>query len=185
MQHSALALHRLFFAILPPPQTARQIDQESIRLGGDAKRVATDRLHVTLDILNDYPALPAGLVDRMRAAGASVAAARFRMTLDRVRGSNSSVALRPEHRIAALMLLQKRIDGALRRAGLTPRENFRFSPHMTLFYRTAPPFSATIRGFAWAVEDFVLIRSHVGRTRYDILDRWRLCGDAPDQYELF
>jgi len=49
-----------------------------------------------------------------------------------------------------------------------------FTPHMTLLYDTKRIVEQSVEPIEWTVHEFVLIHSHVGQHRYDILGRWRL-----------
>jgi 2'-5' RNA ligase len=72
----------------------------------------------------------------------------------------------------------------MRTRGIGERRDYRFSPHMTLAYRDGQPSSETIPAFGWAVDELVLINSHVGRTHHKILGRWKLRDADEAQYRL-
>lgn len=185
MKPDAILLHRLFLGIRPPAIIARQIDHESVRRGGDEKRVRSDHQHLTLWILNDHPDFPERVAKRLIEAGSRIAADPFCLVLDRVVGSNSSVALRSGHTNRALAQLHRQIDAIMHRAGVMSREGYRFSPHLTLFYRHGQPFREAIRAYNWNVEEVVLIHSLVGRKQHNVLGRWPLSGASNDQLSLF
>lgn len=86
--------HRPFFAILPPPTVARQVAQSAIWIGREGANVDPDRLHVTMDILDDFEVFPRDIAARLIAAGDTVAAAPCIVELDQIKGSATSVALR-------------------------------------------------------------------------------------------
>ncbi len=176
-------LYRLFFALKPHPLVARQTDHFAERLASGAHRVRTDHQHMTLAITNDHADYPYEQVKALLRVGSAIAADPFDLQLHRLRGTNRSVALRPERTVAPLGQLQKQLQAGMAAHRAPLRRDWRFNPHQTLLYRDGAPFEERIDGFAWDVEAFVLICSHVGRTRHDILGKWPLRGSA--QYRLF
>ena len=147
--------------------------------------LAADRLHVTIDIIDDHADLPRGLVDALVSAGDAVAGAPFDMAFDLAVGSQKSVALRPRRRNPGFEALRDRIAAARDLAGVPARQDYRFGAHMTLGYRQGAPFKQGIVPVGWTAQEFVLVHSHVGRTRHDVLARWSL-EPAPDpQLALF
>ncbi len=165
-------LHRLFFALRPPAAAAAYIRRCHGGLGLAA------RLHVTLNILDDWPYHPAALVDRMLGIGGAVAAAPFRIVFDQLSGSRHAVVLRPSESVPALDRFQRQLAGTMAAAGVTARQGARFSPHLTLRYRGGPPFCEAADAVSWLVEEFVLIESLVGWSRHVVHGRWALEGRA-------
>jgi 2'-5' RNA ligase len=51
--------------------------------------------------------------------------------------------------------------------------NANFRPHVTLLY-DRPVEDEPIDPVSWRVKEVVLVRSHVGKTKYDWLGRWEL-----------
>ncbi|WP_182911914.1 2'-5' RNA ligase family protein [Sphingomonas cavernae] len=182
MKHSPIVLHRLLFAVRPPLTLARQIEQSAIWFRPGATRVRADNLHITLEIFEDHPTFPERLAEVLMEAGKAVAAEPVEIVLDQVSGSKRSVALRPRRRIPALDQLYKAIALEVKRAGLTPRPDYSFSPHVTVLYRDGAPFTQAIDPIRWTADELVLVHSLVGRTRHDVLGRWRLRGSR--QYAL-
>jgi len=178
--------HRLFFALVPPPLVARRVAHwADHRFGPHAACVRADRLHVTLDILEDVAAFPRETVERLVEAAATVASDPFVIELDQVNGGGGVVALRPRLKNAALHDLAARIADARENAGIAPRNGYRFSPHVTLVYRESSPFNEVVTPFAWEVKEFVLVHSLLGRAHHIPLGSWPLCGTDPDQFDLF
>jgi 2'-5' RNA ligase len=184
MKHELIPLNRLFFAIRPSSVGTGHIDRELGRWTVGARNILPERRHVTLAILDDYPVLPKGLIEAMCEVGASIVAERFPITFVRIVGSHRSLALRPEGQDQRLVQLRKKILSAMRTRGIGERRDYRFSPHMTLAYRDGQPSSETIPAFGWAVDELVLINSHVGRTHHKILGRWKLRDADEAQYRL-
>lgn len=131
-------------------------------------------LHVTLNILGDWPVQSWPLVEAMRRIGDEIAVAPFRVVFDQLSGSGRSVVLRPSERIAALHDFQQLLAARLARAGIETRPGFRFSPHISIVHRGRPPFVMPADPVSWRVEEFVLIESVVGWTEHHIHGRWRL-----------
>jgi RNA 2',3'-cyclic 3'-phosphodiesterase len=185
MRHDkrAAALYRLFFALKPPVTVARQTDHLAEKLGGGERRIRLEHQHMTLAVTADYVEYPYAVIKALLRAGTGVEAEPFDMRLDQLSFSNRSVALRPSRSVPLLNQLQRSIADAMWRAGVALRPGWSFSPHQTLFYRDGPPSQQSIDGFSWSLDRFVLVCSHVGRTRHDILGTWTLKGDG--QYELF
>ena len=182
---SAPISHRLFFAIRPPLRLARRIANAASWFDSRGQALAAERLHVTIDIVDDHADLPRGLVDTLVSAGDAVAAVPFDMAFDLAVGSRRSVALRPRRRNPGVEALRDRIAAARDRAGISPRHEYRFGAHMTLGYRQGAPFTQGIVPLGWTADEFVLIHSHVGRTRHDVLARWPLASAADPQLALF
>ena len=166
--------HRLFVAILPPGEVATIIGEQRRAFGVTRSPVSDARLHITIGISDDHDALPGELIDAATRAGEALVAAPFRVVLDQAVGSAGSVALRPSEPLPRLITLQEQLAARMAEVGFAQRPGWRFNPHVTLGYRKGEPFTEQILPISWIVTDFVLIHSHVGRTRHDILARWPL-----------
>ncbi len=176
--------HRAFFAFRPGPQVRVQIGNMIEEIAPGLPHVANDRLHSTLGITNDFTALPASLVDELRAIGDGISADPFDVTVNRLSGSADSVALRPSRANPDWRELQVPIEEKMRRAGVL-RDNWRFSQHITLYYRSGAPFSRIIGGYDWPVDELLLIHSEVGAGKHRVLARWPLRGRDDPQFKLF
>ncbi|MEG3161942.1 2'-5' RNA ligase family protein [Sphingomonas sp. LB2R24] len=185
MFHRPIARHRLFFAIRPPLPLARQITAAAVWFETDGDKLRPEHLHVTIDILDDHDRVSTALERDLKAIGDAVEAAPFALQFDTAVGSERSIALRSRHKNASLAALHQRIAVARESAGLSQRKGYQFSPHMTLGYRDGAPFTQTIAPIGWAADAFVLVHSHVGRTRHDVIGRWLLNGDDDRQLTLF
>lgn len=183
MQVRTRSLYRLFFALKPPPVVTRQIDHFAAGIDPGAARIRPDHQHVTLGITTDWPDYPYERIKALRRAAAGIMAEPFDLLLDRLSQSGRSAALRPSHSIAGLKLLQGQVADAMRRADVIPRPGWSFSPHQTLFYRDGSPSQQPIDGFGWWVDELVLICSHVGHSRHELIGNWPLRGSG--QFELF
>lgn len=184
MFHQPPTLHRLFFALLPPPVLARQVAAAAGWFDADGRALPAERLHVALFVLDDLPDRPRGLVAALQAIGRSVDCGPVAVTLDRASGSRRSVALRPAHRHPDLHRLQGDLADAARARRIAMREGYEFAPHMTLGYREGEPFNQPVRPVGWLADELVLIDSHPGRTRHEVLGRWPLVARADAQLTL-
>jgi len=169
---------RLFFALLPDPETREGLYKASraaiADLGG--RPIPPDQFHVTLAFLGGVPPV---LEERViaRAAGSAdeVQSAPFTFELDEMGfWPNSQVvwygcSQRPEALRGLAMELRRRLQVA----GLPPAPG-KFMPHVTLarWVRKAGPFEPA-RRIVWKVRDFALIRSETlpSGVRYTPLSR--------------
>jgi len=168
---SRLICHRLFFALLPPPSSACEIERLSWKLGW-GRRVRTEHFHVTLVVTEDHEAPPIRLADRMMRIAGELILPPFLM--DQLASSKRSLALRPHDKLWRLLLLQRQLERALALSGIRRRVGWRFSPHLTLLYRQGPPLFCPVPPITWWADELVLVHSHVGLTRHEILGRWPL-----------
>lgn len=178
--------NRFFFALRPPREVARRIVLEAERWAPDGHRQPIDRLHSTIGILDDRPSVDDGLVAALVSVGNAIAVDPFPCLFDRIVGGRGVVTLRPSQRNGALAALFQQISEGMRGAGIGLRQDYRFSPHVTLARRTGgEPFSEHIQGHGWLVEDVVLIHSLLGRTEHRELARWPLVRGSGRQLSLF
>ncbi|MEG3084216.1 2'-5' RNA ligase family protein [Sphingomonas sp. PB2P12] len=185
MFHRPLARHRLFFALRPPLPLARQITAAASWFETDGDKLRPEHLHVTIDILDDQDRVSTVLERDLKAIGDAVEAAPFALQFDTAVGTDRSIALRPRRKNDSFAALYRRIAVAREAAGLRARAGFRSSPHMTLGYRAGTPFTQAIAPIGWTADAFVLVHSHVGRTRHDVIGRWMLSGVDDRQLALF
>lgn len=171
-------LHRLFFAIKPAMHAIPAIEAAR-RTYCAGRPVRGEHLHVTMEIFDDQIGLPEMLVDRLIGIGNDIDMPGFLLSMGRVVGTTRSVALRPNGRSTGLALLQRAIRERVTDAGLAPRAGWTFNPHMTLGYRDEAAFARAIDPILWQVEELVLIHSHVGETRHDVIGRWELAPELP------
>jgi 2'-5' RNA ligase len=174
-------VHRLFVAIEPPPHVR---DVLLAAMGGiaGARWQRDDQFHLTLRFI--------GEVDRHQAQDVAAALAQVRGpafdlalgpagVFDR-RGRVDSLwaGVTPADEVAALA---RRIDTALRRAGVPP-ETRAFVPHITLarFGRDAGPIGGfldrTLPAARFRVDGFTLYESRLGHdgAAYDPIERYSL-----------
>jgi 2'-5' RNA ligase len=174
---------RLFFAIFPDADAAARIAKLAERLRGKGglkgKPLATERFHVTLHHLGDYIRLPQDIVAAAREAAAAVTAPPFDVLFDYAvsfvgRPRNRPFVLRGGDGVAALMAFQQSLGLAMRKAGLGRWVDQRFTPHVTLLYDDRFVDEQRIEPIGWAVHEFVLVHSLLGRSEHIPLERWPL-----------
>ncbi len=171
-------LDRLFFAIKPAPFAIPRIAAMR-RANCPDQPMRDEHLHVTMEIFADRVGVPQSFADTLIAIGDDIDMPGFLLPLGRLVGTTRSVALRPKGRSTGLALLQRAIRLRVLDAGLEVREGWSFNPHMTLGYRDAAPFARSIDTIEWQVDELVLVHSHVGKTRHDIIRRWPLAPELP------
>ncbi len=181
------AEHRLFFAAMPDPDAAARMAEIAgglrVEMHVKARRLRTERLHITLHHLGDFARVPEVIVARACAAATSLDLPPFAVTLDRISSFNG----RPGHHplvltgsagLDALIGFQQGLGDALRGAGLRV-SRARFTPPLTLLYDESRFAPRAIEPINWTVREFVLIHSWLGKTHYDVKGRWPLRGSGP------
>ena len=136
-----------------------------------------DRMHVSLNAVGKYADFPEDIVFAVSAAMATVKAAPFEVTFDRVMhvASANAVVLGNAVRSEEIMDLHVQLAKEMWAVGLTFSYNPRFMPHMTLLVDAAPVAEhRLVEPVSWIAREFVLIRSVTGKSGYDYIDRWPL-----------
>lgn len=173
----------LFFAVFPDSNAAEKIARLADRLRADdrlnGKPFTSNRFHVTLHHLGNHAGLPREIVKRASAAAGAVVEGCFDVTFDRVMSFRGKSYNRPyvlvgDEGVVALKELQRVLGVALREHGLEVGTKSPFTPHVTLLYGNENVPAHPVEGIGWAVREFVLMRSLLGRTRYVPLARWSL-----------
>jgi 2'-5' RNA ligase len=177
---------RLLFAAVPDAGSAsgvaelRQELRAKHRLRG--KPIATQRLHVTLHHVGDFATLPEGIVARAEAVASSISMRPFKVEFNgalsfRGRPGNSPFVLQGDEGVIGLLVLQHRLGRLMENAGLG-RADPHYTPHMTLLYDNRVVADEAVRPIGWAVHEFVLVHSLLGRSRYNVLARFPLRAQA-------
>ena len=171
-----------FFALRPSAADAARLDAQIESLlaahGVKRKRVAFERLHITLEpIGNDE--------DLARVEAACRAADTIRMPpiaicLDAAmsyRGSDAFVLRGADGAagLSGIRALRTALGCALADRGFRPSP--KYDPHMTLSYdprqRVDP---VAVEPISFQAAEFALVKSHVGLTRHEVLRTWPLAG---------
>jgi len=180
----------VFYVVRPDEQAAAQYADIATRLQkgmGLKGEIIHDRFHVTLHCIGTFPLLSDYTLNAAMAAAAAVSMPPFEIAFDRVRSFDRSagklplVLVGPEHD-GPVRAFRRTLDMALRRVGGVPRMSAHFLPHLTLMYgdRTVP--EQMVEKVGWTVRDFVLIHSHYGHGRHEVIGQWPLReirGDEP------
>jgi 2'-5' RNA ligase len=175
-QAPATGLHNLFFGILPPSEVGGRILSEAEPHVVRGKLVQPERVHITLLSLVVQGRIPPGLVQQAADMAAAVRACPFRVMFRYVATGPKSTVLTPDEPLDRLRMLREQLGFTLRRGGLDIRLQGRFAPHVTAAYGGQAQPERMIDPIVWTVDDFVLIDSHVGETRHEIVGRWPLRG---------
>lgn len=175
---------RLFLALRPDAAAATRIHQLGQRLrevyGLEGRPLSIERLHVTLCFLGEYDSLsPELLATAHGIAAQAVCGAPFELRLDRVMsfvryGGDAPLVLCREDDCAPLTRLHHALAAAAARTGLIPADPRGFKPHVTLLYDAKMITLQEVEPFAWTATEVLLIRSHIGRGRHDVLGRYPL-----------
>jgi len=173
-------LHRYFFAALPDPISRARIHAWTERRLGNLGLQSADRLHLTLAITGDFLEPQLALVEALIRTGNAIHRGAFDLPLNRLSVGGRSSALRPAKAVPPLRTLQADLARQMAREGVAMRSDWKFSPHVTLNYRDSRPVTQAINDRGWRVDEFVLVHSLVGLTRYEVLARWRLDDEEPN-----
>ena len=171
---------RLFFAVMPDAASAARIAELADGLRGDhgleGRPLARERLHVTLHHLGDYAGLPPGLLAKAQQAAARVRLPAFEVCFDQVGSFSGSrqhpFVLRSEHGAELLHGLHRELVRCLQGVGGKPEPTF--TPHLTLLYDKRRLPLQPVQPLRWLVREFVLVRSYLGQTRYQMEGCWAL-----------
>lgn len=178
---------RLFFAALPSGQTGHCIWTSAAQFlrdrGLDWRLHEELRLHISLHFIGDFPRLREKTVFASRLAAANVSLPPAEITFDTIRSFDGAPSKNGRPCKRPLVLLSREnglcelhhgLGVALRKHGL--RSGKHFTPHLTLAYGPTLIAAQAIEPIRMLINDFVLIHSELGRTRYNLLGRWPLRG---------
>jgi RNA 2',3'-cyclic 3'-phosphodiesterase len=175
----------LFFGLLSPADPAMEISNAADGLrrlyGLNGRLIEPERLHVSLHAIGLYDGIPNHSVERAYEAGAMVSISPFPLVFDRVvsfdnKREKRPLVLRPGYDLASLFTLHYVLGEAMKRTGVGGYVTSRFTPHMTLLYDGRVVRERPIEPIRMDVQDFVLVHSLVGQSRYIELARWPLRG---------
>ena len=168
---------RLFFALWPESTLQQQLYAVGERLAREnrARHVHAENVHLTLAFLGSVSAPTRECLER---GADAIGGERFTLMLDHIgcfRRAGVLWAGAPAVPRALLHLVQS-LNAVLEACGLVPEERA-FQAHVTLArkLRRCPP-KQPIGPFAWPVERFCLVQSHMQSSgvRYEILCSWPL-----------
>jgi 2'-5' RNA ligase len=176
----------LFFAVYPDAAAAARIGDHAARLRAGhtlkARPIPADRLHITLHYLGAFAGVPADTLAAARAAASSVRMPSFDVTLDRV---ETFATRRPKRPLVisgepgdAFSAFVDTLDKSLQSVGIFVKSHPRFIPHVTLLYDEHRVARQAVEPITWTVREFALVRSLLGRSEHQVIERWPL--DAQD-----
>ena len=97
----------------------------------------------------------------------------------RKRRRNMPLVLLGEEGVRGVARLQQALLASLAASDLVTRAEPSFTPHLTLLYDDiALPPQATAKAMSWRVDEMLLVRSHLGQARHEVLARLPLRGSA-------
>lgn len=170
----------LFFALVPPPELAEQLAANAPELqrrhGMSGNPIDSKRLHVTLCDAAEAKGcdMPTAFIETARAMARGIRHAPIEILLDRVWSfpGGEAVALIGDGNAGAISLARQ-LAGPLKNNGLIGKLSS--TPHLTLFYDAHHRLEKTpVEPVSWTANEFVLLISHVGQSRYEELGRWPL-----------
>lgn len=174
-----------FFALMPEGATQQQIGERresatrALRIG-KASPVDDHRLHLSLCAPKTLKRLRAPFEESLLRAGGDVKAPAFGLRLDGFDTfsggfGQSCLVLRSDATSSAhVQALKDGLGKALFNHGFG-WDGGALAPHVTLFYADHIESSySPAAAVEWHVDEFVLVRSHVGKHLHQIIGRWPL-----------
>jgi len=172
----------LFFAVLPEPQMVARIHELGMGLrdehGLQGLLLAPLRTHMMLGWMGEHAGVPPALLARVKQAAGRVRSAAFEVCFDQVcsvgDGAPFPLVLTSDsgmERVSALHLELSRVCTPLLPHAPRARP---FRPAIPLLHdaRRLPP--QPVQPMRWLVREFVLLRSYLGQSRYQLEGRWEL-----------
>lgn len=168
--------YALKFSIFPSPAEA----QEIVRLTGPmlqalgltGKPLMPHRLHVTVHKLGEYAEVPEDLIAAAMRAGDALAFDAFEVAFDCAMSfpSAGTCVLSGHEGTRQLTAFYEELGESMRSQGL--RAGRSFAPSMALVYDKHFVAEHSIVPVCWMAREFVLIKSHIGTGKYDLLGSW-------------
>jgi 2'-5' RNA ligase len=175
-------LDLLFFALLPGAEDALRIVRLRERLllerGLTGRRIALERLHVSLHMIGAWHGLSRAAVRTAKDVGVAFSNPPFELVFDRTMSFGERAFVLRAKAEAAFMSFHHALGIEMKKAGIGRSVTSRFTPHLTLLYGDRMVAERSIEPIRWTVRDFVLVQSlrGRGRSRHIHLARWPLRG---------
>jgi 2''-5'' RNA ligase len=172
------AQHNWFFALRPSVEDAARIHAQTQGLldgaGIRAKRIAPERLHITLEFIGDE--VDDEILERAYRAADMIRFppidAQFDAALTFSRSSGPLVLVGGAG-LDAVRKLRSELACALADHGFKLPRNY--EPHMTLCYDSRHRLRrTTIEPISFHTAEFALVKSHIGFSRHEVLRTWPL-----------
>nr|WP_295085822.1 2'-5' RNA ligase family protein [uncultured Roseateles sp.] len=171
--------NKLLFALFPSKEEAQHIHERAQALLAQHRwteePIAAEHLHLTLQLIGDYPdAIPKSVESAAMRAAEQVRAKSFQIKFDQVQSLSGPGALvfQEEHRNQGLQTLLHQVSQALVEHGFARHPQG--TPHMTLLFSHGRMAKQPFRPISWTAHEFVLIHSHGGNHRLEALGKWAL-----------
>jgi 2'-5' RNA ligase len=162
-----------FLAILPPPERLQALcDLRDRYCHGKSQDAA--RLHITMYLLHPLIEDMGGAVARLRSLLNSNRLPACSVLFDEIVGGKGVMLLRGAEIPPSIMALRHRLLELLRQSGIPQIPDYNFHPHITLQRGRVERGRWAVDPVGWPVDEIVLVRSYVGQSRYETLDRWEL-----------
>jgi RNA 2',3'-cyclic 3'-phosphodiesterase len=175
---------RIFFAVLPD---AAAIEQIKLRIKNmrahyslRGRSIISGRLHVSLLGVGDFAGIPHDFIKLLSVAASRIELNSFDVAFNRALSFSGGrqrqpVVLIGDKSVERLVALQQALIAELQRIGLPLSTATGFTPHLTLLYDGQKVTETDIESVTWAVREFVLVHSLIGKNRpYETLGRWQL-----------
>ena len=176
--------HNYFFALSPSPEVRKQLancaDELRAAHAFNGSWISSERYHLTLHHLGQFPEVRPDLVSRALTAANKVHAKAFEVVLDQFMCFDSRTGRFPcvatsANELPDLKNFWQLLKNNLLAVKLGDKLNNNFKPHATLLYNRQPiGETRSITPINWPVNDFVLIESLVGKSEHIELGRWPL-----------
>jgi 2'-5' RNA ligase len=170
----------LFFAVMPDEEIAYRIAELAAGLCDEhqlsGRLFEPERLHITLHHLGEYAGLPPSLLAKVKQAAGRVRLPEFEVCFDQV-GSFSGQRLHPyvmRSEADDELFLGLHQELARCTQSIVGKASRSFTPHLTLLYDQRRLPLQPVQPIRWWVREFVLVRSFLGQSRYQIEGRWSL-----------
>jgi RNA 2',3'-cyclic 3'-phosphodiesterase len=176
--------HNYFFALSPDAKVREQLSQvaDDLRASDslNGSWISSERFHLTLHHLGQFPEVHPDLVKRACTAAATLEMKAFDIQLDHFMSFDSKIGKFPcvltsKYELPELKNFWQLLKNSLFAQRLGQNLANTFTPHATLLYSRQPVVKAhVIKTVQWHVKDFVLIESLVGKSEHIELGRWPL-----------
>jgi 2'-5' RNA ligase len=170
--------HTWFFALRPSQEDALRLQTYAERFllshGVSGKRIGAERLHITLDLVgHDVEPAIENVATRV---GERVQCKAFDVLFDAAMtfsAPSAPLVLLGGQGLDAVRALRTELACALADTGFAPPHSF--EPHMTLCYDPRHRLARTpIAPLGFRATEFVLVKSHIGFSRHEVLRTWAL-----------
>jgi 2'-5' RNA ligase len=178
------AEHVVYFALQPTAEAAgaarRVLTETVVGQRPDGREIPPHRLHVSLCGLGSFEGAPPDpFVCTARRAASQVCGRSFRVAFNRVGtwgrgGEQRPIVLWGDEGVIGAEMLHESLHRRLVAAGLRQGPPPGLWPHMTLLWRRAEVPAAFVPPVSWWVREFVLVNSHLGKGRHEVLARFPL-----------